>query len=79
VLENEQIRATIAGAFTPLRCVAELWDGAQKIRFKVFDDHGGVIVEMPVLVIRTVRDERLLRELIDDVRQRIQAKGFALE
>ncbi len=61
-----------------MRCVVEVWDYKQKLRFKVFDDHGRGVIEVPEIVLHDVAEENRLGDLIERVRAQVQAKGFVL-
>jgi hypothetical protein len=74
----EKIRLRVEGAFKPLRCVAEVWDYKKQLRFKVFDDNGNGVVEMPDAVLSHLIDESNLQYLLEEVRGLIQRKGFIL-
>gem|GEM_PF-2040712 len=76
---NEEIKAIVETAFKPLRCVAEVWDYDQKLRFRVFDEKDRGIVRLPSLVLRNLRDESQLRDVLSVVRERVQERGFHLD
>jgi len=69
----------IEGAFRPLRCVAEIWDYNEKLRFKVFDKNNKGIVERPRIILREIRDKKMLEMLLQSVRYIIERKGFKLD
>src|SRR5438477_2744590 len=73
MLTDEEIVTRIEGAFAPLRCMAEIYDYRARLRFKVFDEHGNGILERPEIILRTIRDESELEDLLADVRARISA------
>ena len=79
MLTNSEIKMIIEDAFRPLRCVAEVRDYEQKLRFKVFgpDDKG--IVEVPEIVLSEVRERNQLRETISRFRKRVEERGFSLQ
>ena len=77
-LSTEQIRDAVEGAFKPLRCVAEIWDYNEKLRFKVFDADDHTAIQAPRLVLRGLRDRDDLAHLLASVREDIEAKGFRL-
>src|SRR5918996_609390 len=56
MLTNEKIKAKIQDAFRPLRCVAEIWDYDYKLRFKVFNEQGEGVIEVPEVVLQTIRE-----------------------
>jgi hypothetical protein len=76
--EIKKIKVRLEDAFNPLRCVAEVWDYKQKLRFKVFDHNDQGIIEMPEIVLRDLSDESRLQDVIRDARAQVQAKGFVL-
>jgi hypothetical protein len=76
---NEEIRATVEGAFSPLRCVAEVWDYEKKLRFRVFDAKDEAVVTFPNEVIGNLRDESALKTLIQTARSRTEGKGHKLD
>ena len=76
---NEEIRRAVELAFKPLRCVAEVWDYEEKLRFRVFDQQDRGIVVMPDLVLRNLRDESQLRDVLSAAREVVEEKGFRLD
>jgi hypothetical protein len=78
ILTDEEIIARVENAFSPLRCVAQIWDYSSKLRFKVFDSNDDGIHEMPKIALRDIRDERHLEQVLQEVRLRILDKGFVL-
>ncbi|MGB5196444.1 MAG: DUF1652 domain-containing protein [Candidatus Deferrimicrobium sp.] len=76
---DDEIKAIVEAAFRPLRCVAEVRDYSSKLRFKVFDDKDRGIVEVTDLVLRNLRDESQLRNVLVGVRQRVVEKGFRVD
>ena len=76
---NEEIKAIVEAAFKPLRCVAEVWDYDYRLRFKVFDEKDRGVVEMPDLILRNLRDESQLRDVLTIVRELVREKGFHLD
>lgn len=79
MLSNEEIRDAVEKAFRPLRCVAEIWDYDQKLRFRVFDDRDQGIVRVPSLVLRELRSKSNLRSVLSSARAVVEEKGFHLE
>jgi hypothetical protein len=59
--EIKKIKVRLEDAFNPLRCVAEVWDYKQKLRFKVFDHNDQGIIEMPEIVLRDLNVPNLNR------------------
>jgi hypothetical protein len=74
----EEIRLRVESAFKPFRCVAEIWDYKDKLRFKVFDKNGKGIVEMPKVSLDGLSVGGSLDDVIQGVRREITAKGFIL-
>jgi len=72
------IKFRVEGAFKPLRCVAEIWDYKQKLRFKVFDNDNHGIIEIPSIVLRDLTDESRLQDVIEQTREQVKSKGFVL-
>jgi hypothetical protein len=73
-----RIKQRVEAAFKPLRCVAEVWDYKEKIAVKVFDKDDRIVIERPNSVLRDLADETRLMDFIEAIRERVQAKGFAL-
>jgi hypothetical protein len=73
-----RIKQRVEAAFKPLRCVAEVWDYKEKIAVKVFDKDDSIVIERPNSVLRDLADETRLMDFIEEIRERVQAKGFAL-
>ena len=65
-------------AFPPLRCTAEIRDDEKKLRFRVFDSNDKGVIRMENLVLDDVRDEIQLEQILQQVRFRLEAKGFEL-
>jgi hypothetical protein len=76
--DNKQIIETVESAFKPLRCVAEIWDYGQKLRFRITDVKGGVIFEFSEIVLRELREYGRLQALLRQVRSTIEAEGATL-
>ncbi len=43
-LTLEEAITTIQGAFKPLRCIAQIWDYEKRIRFRILDTEGGLLL-----------------------------------
>ena len=78
-LSDDEIRRAVEAAFRPLRCVAEVWDYNQKLRFRVFDSSDRGVLKMPSLVLRELRDKSNLRSVLSAARSTVEEKGFRLE
>lgn len=76
--EIEKIQLRLEGAFKPLRCVVEIWDYKDKLRFKVFDKNNKGILEMPNVSLDSLSSAGDLEDLIQSVTQEITAKRFTL-
>ena len=79
MISNDEIKEEIESAFSPLRCVAEIWDYGQKLRFKVFDGSDEGVIEMPSIGIGDISDESDLRRLLESARERVEQKGNKLD
>ena len=78
-LYDDEIRIAVEAAFRPLRCVAEVWDYDQKLRFRVFDPNDRGVLRVPSLNLRELRDKSNLRSVLAAARATVQEKGFRLE
>ena len=76
--EIEEIMSKLESAFKPLRCVVEVWDYKQRLRFKVFDHNDRGIIDMPEIVLRNLNSECCVQDLIQHARLEIQNMGFVL-
>lgn len=71
MLSNEEICKFVETAFLPRRCVAEIWDYAHKLRFRVFNDQDKPAVTMEEVVLDSIRNGNALQDLCDQVKLRI--------
>jgi hypothetical protein len=81
MMTDEQIaiaRARLEAAFRPLVCEAEDWDYKEKMRFRVLDEQGAVILNVPEIFQRDVIDASRLGDVIEQARLAVQAKGYVL-
>lgn len=78
-LSDDEIKIAVEAAFRPLRCVAEVWDYEQKLRFRVFDSNDRGVLTVPSLVLRDLRDRSNLRSVLSTARLTVEEKGFRLE
>jgi hypothetical protein len=76
--DTTKIKEKMENAFKPFRCVAEVWDYGDKLRFKVFDENDDGIIECKSIVTRLLKDKAFLESTIEQARERVKAKGFAL-
>ena len=77
-LTVEDASEIIAGAFAPLRCVAEPWDFRHKVRFRVFDSSDESLLSMEDLTRAQVADPRRLETVIVHARENLASRGFIL-
>jgi hypothetical protein len=79
--EIEAVKAIVQGAFTPLRCVAEVFDYDQKLRFRVFNEkeNGVLRTEEPSLILQAPLNKSKLRDVLTFAREQIVAKGHRLD
>ncbi len=76
---NDEIKIAVEATFRPLRCVAEVWDYDQKLRFRVFDSNDRGVLRVPSLVLRELRDKSNLKSVLSAARATVEEKGFRLE
>lgn len=74
-LSDDEIRMAVEAAFRPLRCVAEVWDYNQKLRFRVFDPSDRGVLTVPSLVLRELRDKSNLISVLSAARSTVEEKG----
>ena len=79
MLTNEEITARVEIAFLPLRCIAEVWDYGQKLRFQVLDANDKNVLRLRSLVLERLRDEKQLEQMLQLARSRVRAKGFTFQ
>ena len=74
MLSDQDICSRIEAAFPPYRCVAEIWDYGQKLRFRVFGSNDEALITMAEVVVSSVRDSGALESLISDVKLRLDGR-----
>ena len=74
MLSDQDICSRIEAAFPPYRCVAEIWDYGQKLRFRVFSSNDEALITMAEVVVSSVRDSGALESLIADVKLRLDGR-----
>ncbi len=74
MLSDQDICSRVEAAFPPYRCVAEIWDYGQKLRFRVFGANDETLVTMAEVAVSSVRDSSALESLIADVRHRLDGR-----
>lgn len=70
----EKIRERLEGAFKPFRCVAEVFDYEQKLRFRVFDNNGQSIIAMSQILLRDLMNDSYLQGLVEQARAQIRSQ-----
>lgn len=76
---NEDIAQIVQGAFRPLRCVPEIRDGGQKLKFRVYDPDGKPIPPDQTLILRLVRNDQNLETVVENSRDLVKSRGFKLD
>lgn len=76
---NEEIAHIVQGAFRPLRCVAEIRDGGQKLKVRVYDPDGNPMPPDQTLILRLVRNDQNLKTVIEYGRDLVKSRGFELD
>lgn len=74
MLSDQDICSRVQTAFPPYRCVAEIWDYGQKLRFRVFGANDEILITMAEVVVSSVRDSGALESLIADVKYRLDGR-----
>ena len=74
MLSDQDICSHIEAAFPPYRCVAEIWDYGQKLRFRVFGSNDEVLITMAEVAVSSVRESSALESLIADVKHRFDGR-----
>lgn len=72
MLTNDEIFSAVETAFSPYRCVPEIWDYGQKLRFRVFDAEDQPIIKMSEVILSSIRDVTALNSLFEVARQCLQ-------
>lgn len=72
MLSNEEICSRIQVAFSPYRCVAEVWDYGQKLRFRVFNSTDEPLITMEEVALSSIRKVSTLEPLLVSVRLRVE-------
>lgn len=68
----------IQTAFLPLRCVAELHDYDQKVRFRVFSPEDEALLFLEGTPIDSLVQGNKLATVLEHARRRIEKKGYRL-
>ena len=76
MLSHKEIASRVRAAFLPFRCAVQIGTFDAKLRFMVFDHRG--IVERPKIPLQQAQDRRQLERMLEQVRRRVQAKGYTL-
>ena len=75
----ERAAEILSQSFLPRRCVAEVWDHGQKVRFRVFNDADEPLIALPKLTRAAVTNPQRLSGIIATVRERLRDRGLALD
>ncbi|OGW12090.1 MAG: hypothetical protein A3G93_07085 [Nitrospinae bacterium RIFCSPLOWO2_12_FULL_45_22] len=78
-MTNEEIKQKLEASFHPYRCVAEIWDYRQKIRFHIFDQNDKPIITAPEIVIPKINRESWLSSLIRQTKDEIKRKNYFID
>ena len=78
-LSDDEVKAAVEAAFKPLRCVAEIWDYGQKIRFRVFDPDDQEFFADPRWPLDWLRNKKYLEGVLLEARAKVEKKGHRLE
>jgi hypothetical protein len=77
-MDKDDIEKAVKGAFRPLECRTRLWDYDEKLKFKVLDEKGCLIIESCPSLDR-LSDESNLETFLHNCRDEVQRKGFTLD
>ena len=78
-MEPEEIKQTLINAFPPYRCVAEIWDYNDRIRFRVFDKNDKSIITVPEIIVNKIKTKIDLESLIQFYKSKIIELGFKID
>lgn len=71
MLSDHEICTHIEAAFLPYRCVVEIWDYGNKLRFRVFGADDAPLITMAEIVVSSMQNSCALESLIADVKHRL--------
>ncbi len=74
MLSDQDICSRIEAAFPPYRCIAEIWDYGQKLRFRVVGSNDEPLITMAEVIVSSVRESGALESLIADVTHRLDGR-----
>ncbi len=77
-LTNKEIIETIESSFSPYRCVAELCDDPERVRFRIYNENDKAIYTCPEMDIYSMDMQKLKNEIIGH-RYRLTRLGFHLD
>lgn len=77
MLTNPQIVEYVERAFSPYRCVAEIWDYDAKLRFRIFDGSEKALKSVESVTLDSVRSESELEALCETVRLSLWSASHA--
>ncbi|MCW0368321.1 hypothetical protein NB699_003304 [Xanthomonas sacchari] len=69
----------LSQSFSPCRCVAEIWDYRQKVRFRIFNHADEPLITLPKLTRAAVNNPQRLAGIIATVRERLRHRGIVLD
>ena len=75
----EEAVRTLEKSFTPLRCVAEVWDYGERIRFRVFDAEDEPLLTVEELGRKHFSKPAELQAVISIARARLTELGNVLD
>lgn len=75
---DEEIKSIFRSGVQPLRCEAETWDYADKLRVRVFDDRDLPLLSFPRIALDQARGDGALASMIGNARERLEARGYGL-
>jgi len=75
-MEPEKIKQILEASFSPFRCVAELYDFDERIRFRVFDKNNKAIITISEKIINEKFSDTSLKSIIKSTKNEIKKKGY---
>ena len=78
-LDIEAVVHSIETAFSPLRCVVEVFDYEHRLRFRVFDQKDEAVLTMSEALMRRLQDSGGFKTIISECRAQVEHKGYKLD
>ncbi|WP_313203068.1 DUF1652 domain-containing protein [Pseudomonas sp.] len=75
----EEAVKTLEKSFAPLRCVAEVWDYGERIRFRIFDGDDEPLLTVEEIVRKRFSQPAELQAVISTARARLRELGNVLD